>query len=570
MRFEETIDFLSYDYVVKKEVSGFFMSSYKDIYHAAIYLRISRDDGDKAESDSIHNQRALLQAYIEKNPDIELTKEFVDDGYSGTNFERPGFQEMIDLAQNGTINCIIVKDLSRLGRNYIETGRLIDQIFPLLNIRFISVNDRFDSFSDNNDADQIIVPFKNLINDAYCRDISMKIRSQLDVKRKNGQFVGAWAAYGYRKDPEDKSHLVIDEKAADIVRMIFDMKLSGYSQTRIAEKLNEMGVLTPLEYKRSQGLNCNVGFWKGDNPRWVAPMITRILTNEIYIGNMVQGKMRKVNYKVKKLEFVDKKDWIRVTGTHEALVSRAVFDRVQELLQLDTRTSPNKETVELFAGILRCADCGQNMTLRTRRRGDKAYHYYYCSTAKAGRGCSYHSINADKLERVVLSVVQNQVRLLLDVKSLMDKTEHLPLKSHREKVLCEQIKTMDDEITRYQQMRVRLGADYKEGVIDQNDYEELKQKFIENIEKSKQIKDTLVRQKDETSNEPILPPEWLAEIRDHGQIEKLTRRLVIMLIDRILIYDKNNIEVVFRYNDEIQELVSYFKPDLDGRRVVLP
>lgn len=559
MSFEKTIDFSSYDYVVKKEVSGFFMRSNKDIYHAAIYLRISRDDGDKAESDSIQNQRALLRDYVENDPELELTKEFVDDGYSGTTFDRPGFQEMIDQAQSGDIDCIIVKDLSRLGRNYIETGRMIDQIFPLLKIRFISVNDHFDSFSDNNEADQIIVPFKNLINDAYCRDISMKIRSQLDVKRKNGQFVGAWAPYGYRKDPKDKSHLIIDEKAADIVKMIFDMKLSGYSQCRIADKLNEMGVLTPLEYKRSTGLNCNVGFWKGDSPRWVPPMVTRILTNELYIGNMVQGKFRKVNYKVKKLEAVDEKDWVRVTGTHDAIVTKAVFERIQELLQFDTRTSPNKETVELFAGILRCAECGQNMTLRTRRRGDKSYRYYYCSTARDGKGCAYHSINADKLERVILSVVQNQVKLLLDVNALIEKSDNLPLRSHREKVLSGQIRTLDEEITRYQLMRGRLDADYKDGVIDQNDYEDLKQKFVENIEKAKQIKSSLERQKTEAREEPILPPEWLEEIRHHGQIEKLTRRMVVMLIDRILIHDKNNVEVIFRYKDEIQDLVTYFR-----------
>ena len=187
---------------------------------AAVYLRLSKDDGDKMESDSIRNQRSLIRDFAKQHSDITLVKEYVDDGFSGTNFERPDFQKMMEDARNHKINCIIVKDLSRLGRNYIETGRYLEKIFPVLGIRFIAVNDHYDSADTTNDSDQIIVPFKNLVNDAYCRDISIKIRSQLDIKRKKGQFIGNYAGYGYFKDPEDKNHLVIDEYAAEIVRMM--------------------------------------------------------------------------------------------------------------------------------------------------------------------------------------------------------------------------------------------------------------------------------------------------------------------------------------------------------------
>ena len=321
----------------------------KELYKAAIYLRISRDDEDKSESDSIQNQRDLLKAFIDKDPQIELIDEFVDDGYTGTNFDRPGFMKMMEMVQNDCINCIIVKDLSRLGRNYIETGKYIDKIFPMAGVRFISVNDNYDSCRGFNDADQIVIPFKNLINDSYCRDISMKIRSQLDIKRKNGKFIGAWAGYGYKKDPNDKTHLIIDEPAAEIVKLIFNMKLEGYSASKIADYLNEMGVLTPLQYKRSLGMNCNVGYWKGDNPHWVSPMVGRILKNELYIGNLAQGKCRKINYKVKKNVPVDESEWIKVAGTHEPIVSRAVFDAVQRVLARDTRTSPHEEKVGIFS-----------------------------------------------------------------------------------------------------------------------------------------------------------------------------------------------------------------------------
>lgn len=526
----------------------------KDLYHAAIYLRISRDDEDKTESDSIQNQRELLKSFIEKHPEIELEREFVDDGYSGTNFDRPGFQKMMEMVQRKSIDCIIVKDLSRLGRNYIETGKYIDQVFPKAGVRFISVNDSFDSFSDQDDADQIIIPFKNLINDAYCRDISMKIRSQLDVKRKSGKFIGPWAGYGYIKDPKDKNHLVIDEKAASIVRMIFDMTLEGYSPGKIADKLNEMGVLTPLQYKRSIGFKCNIGYWKGEEPLWVAPTVWRILTNELYVGNLVQGKSRKINYKIKKSLPVDEGEWIRITDTHEPIITRSVFDRVQELLQTDTRTSPHEETVSLFAGMVKCGDCGQNMVIRVIRKGKRKYTYYTCSTAKAGGDCSHHLINADKLESLVLTAVQNQIKLFLDAEALIGSAEEIPKQTHRVRVIDEQIESMESEISRYQEMKERLYEDYRDEIIDKDDYEELKHRFVKNIDQASQIKRNLERQKQDYLDEPLLPPEWLQEIKAYGQISKLTRKIVVMLIDRIIVYSKDRFEIVFRYGDVIPDM----------------
>lgn len=332
---------------------------------AAYYLRLSRDDGDKAESDSISNQRNLISDYVSQHEEITFVEEYVDDGYSGTNFDRPAFQKMMKDAKNKKINCIIVKDLSRLGRNYIETGRYLEKVFPFLGIRFIAITDHYDTADQTNDSDQIIVPFKNLINDAYCRDISIKIRSQLDVKRKTGQFIGSFAAYGYCKDPADKNRLVIDETAAEVVQLIFRLKLEGFSSTNIADRLNELGIPTPMEYKRSCGLNFNSGFRSGNSPKWIAVSVNRILKNELYTGTMVQGKNQKINYKVKQSRAIEEKDWIRVEKTHEAIIPQEIFQCVQDIMLLDTRTSPKAESVYLFSGILKCSDCGQNMVRRT-------------------------------------------------------------------------------------------------------------------------------------------------------------------------------------------------------------
>lgn len=527
----------------------------KQIYHAAIYLRLSRDDEDKVESYSIQNQRELLKSFIEKDPTLELAQEFSDDGYTGTNFNRPAFQKMMELVDNKVIDCIIVKDLSRLGRNYIETGRYIDQIFPMLGVRFISVNDNYDSIREHNDADDIIIPFKNLINDTYCRDISMKIRSQLDVKRKNGQFIGSFAPYGYDKDPKDKYHLIIDEKAATTVRMVFNMKLEGYNPQRIADKLNEMGVLPPLQYKRAKGLKCNCGYWKGDDPKWYHTSITGILTNEMYLGHMVQGKMRKLNYKLPQCKPIDRKDWVVVKNTHEPIITQDIFDRVQEMLDMDTRTSPDAETVRLYSGFVKCPDCGQNMIIRTVFRGKRRYVYYTCSTNKAGRGCSSHLINAEKLEKTVEAAIKEHVAMLLNSGVLLKKAEDLPKDGHIIKVLDNQIKELDNEISHYNDLQEKLYIDYKEDIIEKDDYDELKDGFSRKLEAAKRSRENVLAKKQEALDAPPISMEWMREIRRLGYVDTITRKLVSMLIEKIIVYDKEHIEIVFRYKDEINYIL---------------
>ena len=292
-------------------------------YRCAVYLRLSRSDGDQQESNSIKNQRALLNDYLGKHPELHKVDEYVDDGYSGTNFERPDFKRMIQDIENRKINCIIVKDLSRFGRNYIETGRYLERIFPFMGVRFIAINDHYDSAEENDDKGRILIPFNNLINDTYCRDISMRVRSHLDVKRKEGQFIGSFAGYGYQKDPKDKNHLIIDEYAAGIVQEIFKQKLNGMSSQRIASHLNELGVLPPNEYKRANGFNYTCGFQAGLNQKWTVVSVNRILKNESYTGTLIQGKRRKINYKVKKSHDVGSENWIRVEDAHDGRAERA-------------------------------------------------------------------------------------------------------------------------------------------------------------------------------------------------------------------------------------------------------
>lgn len=528
----------------------------KSSYAAAIYLRLSREDGDKAESDSIHNQRELIKEYLTHHPEITRTKEFVDDGFSGTNFERPGFIRMMSEIENHRIDCVIVKDLSRFGRNYIETGKYLDRIFPMLEVRFISINDNYDSTNDTGDADQIIIPFKNLINDAYCRDISIKIRSQLDVKRRNGQFIGSFAGYGYKKDPKDKHHLIVDEYAANIVRTIFNMKLQGYSAGTIAEHLNKNGVLTPMEYKRSCGLNFNSAFQISTNPVWHPNTVTRILKNESYTGMSVQGKNRKINYKVKEIRPVAEEDWIRVPDAHEAIISREIFDSVQKLLLLDTRTAPYQPQVDVFSGLVKCGDCGQNMIRRCSVKRGKKYFYYHCTTYKNGLGCTAHLINAEKLYDAVLHQVQMQMGNLAHAEEVLKAADNLPNEQFHVKRLNDQIGFLAGEIERYSDLNAKLYQDMSEGVVSREEYKELHGRFNKKITEAKKAQAEVKEQKDNLSLEELLQQDWLQEFKKYRNIKKLERKIVVELIEKIVVYAKDRIEIQFAFMDEMQMLIS--------------
>lgn len=309
------------------------------VYNADIYLRLSKEDGDKEESDSIVNQRSLILDFLKSMPDITVHKIRIDDGYSGVDFNRPDFIKMIDDIKTGIVNCVVVKDFSRFGRNYIESGKYIQMLFPRVGVRFIAVNDAYDSAKVQGYANNIIVPFKNMVNDAYCADISVKVRSHLEVKRKKGEFVGAFAMYGYAKDKNDKNKLVIDDFAADVVRDIFKWKLEGMSADGIADKLNLCGILSPMEYKRYLGLRYNTAFKVNATAKWTAKAVTRILTNAVYTGVLEQGKRTRPNYKVRVCLEVPKEKWIRHEGTHDYIIERDIFDTVQELLKQDTRAT---------------------------------------------------------------------------------------------------------------------------------------------------------------------------------------------------------------------------------------
>ena len=523
-------------------------------YNACIYARLSRDDGDKLESDSIINQKALIRDFLSKHPEIHAVSEKTDDGYSGVNFDRPAFQEMMEDIRSGKINCVVVKDLSRFGRNYIEAGNYIERVFPFLGVRFIAINDNYDSL-DRNQSDSLIIPFKNLINDAYCKDISVKIRSQLEIKRKKGQFIGAFAAYGYLKDEEDHNKLVVDTYASEIVRAIFKWKIQGMSQGRIANKLNMQGVLCPMEYKLSLGMKVQTNFRVHKKALWSSKAVTRILTNEIYTGVLVQGKVGTPNYKIKKIMPRDEADWIRVEGVIPVIVDRDVFDSVQMILAKDIRIAPEEDAVYPLSGFVKCADCGQNMVRKSYNAGGKAYSYFICSTRKAGKGCSTHSISEEKLTDVVLQMVSKQIDSVCEMEKMLDIVDSLPEKQANVFNYDAQVVRLKEEIERNKSFKLKLYENLQEGLIGQDEYFLFKKSYAVKIAEAEAAIRAIEDEREQAVSRNRDSLSWMESFKKYRNITSVNRSMVVDLIRQVNVFEGGRAEVVFRHADEAEKVV---------------
>lgn len=524
------------------------------IYRAGAYKRLSQDDGRGEVSNSIINQTELIKDYGKTHSDIEIVAEYDDDGYSGTNFDRPGFLRMMEDIKAKKIDCVIVKDLSRFGRNYIEVGKYMERIFPFMGVRFISINDNYDSEGKKNESDSLMLPFKNLVNDAYCRDISVKIRSQLDIKRKKGECISAFTVYGYQKSQEDKNRLVVDEYAAKIVQTIFQMKLQGINQQRIADFLNDNGVLSPLEYKKSKGLKYSTSFKTHLVARWSVNAINRILTNEVYTGVMVQGKSSTPNYKVKTQIAKKPEEWIRVEGTHEAVIGFHEFQTVQQILKRDTRTSPEQKELYLFSGYLFCGDCNNSMVRKTVPSGGRKYFYYVCSTNKSSKACSSHSISEKKLTDKVFHAVQDQIESVCRMDEFLTYIDKLP--EHQRTIFNydTQIEQLRQEMQRYKRMKMKLYEDLSDGIIDEKEYKEYRGSFSQRIAEKEQALERLEHERTAVADGNRGGSLWLEEFKRYRNTQKLNRQMLTTLVDKIIVYDGGSIEVVFRYQDEFAML----------------
>lgn len=506
-------------------------------YNVGIYIRLSREDDDKiSESESITNQKSLLMQYAKENH-LKVYDMYVDDGYSGTNFERPGFKKMIDDIENKRINMVITKDMSRLGRDYIGTGNLIERYFPEHNIRYIAVTDNIDTYLESSNND--IAPFKAIMNDMYAKDISKKIKSSLKAKQKEGKWVGGRTPFGYDPDPENKNHLVINKEQAEIVKRIYSMFLDGNTYFKIAKTLTEEKVKTPAQYYAFQWratYNINYG-------QWNAKSVEDILKNRNYTGDLVQNKRNKVNYKIKKVVKNDPKDYIIVENTHEAIIDKDTFFNVQSLLPKYVGRNEKKE-YHLFDGLLYCGDCGHRISVQARRKVDNRCYTicnYYRSYIKL-KVCTIHCNNYDKLEMVLLDNLKNACKDYIDSKKIksnvLDKTKNdgrteLLKESN---VLSKEIKNLNDNLD-------SMYLDNISKKITDDQYERVKTKVENEIElKTKRLLeiqnllngDVNINEREKKINKYI---------EDCISMENPTRELIVNLVEKVELFDDKTINM---------------------------
>lgn len=532
-------------------------TSDENLYRAALYIRLSREDGDKLESNSISNQRELIYNFLKKKSDIKVCCEKVDDGYSGITFERPAMKELLADIKEGLINCVIVKDLSRFGRNYIETGRYIQQIFPFIGVRFIAINDDFDSASLSNKFDDIILPFKNLMNDCYCRDISIKVRSQIEIHQKNGDYIGSFPVYGYMRSKENKHKLVIDDVSAQTVKDIFKLRMMGYNNKKIAEHLNRLGIPSPMEYKALLNWAYTTSFKLYPRAKWSQTAVDRILKNEIYTGVMLQGKETTPNYKLKKRIKIPKEDWFRVENTHEAIIPKEDFELVQKLMLCDTRTSPEKTKLYLFSGFLYCGGCGSNMVRKVIKSNGKNYSYYICSKNKENKyQCSSHRVNENQLTNAVLFVLRKHIDTFCSKEDILTLIDNLPPNQEQIQRMDKHLKMKRDELSKYQKLRISLYEDYKQDVLTKAEYVEMKANFDL---LSNETEESIVNIENDVENlntDKGSYSAWIEEYLKNKNISQLTRITLALLVEKIVVLNNSTIKIYFKYKDEVENSIS--------------
>ncbi len=545
-------------------------------YRAAVYLRLSKEDEDlsiktdKLESNSIANQKALILHELQSMPDVTLFDIYIDDGFTGLNFERPQFRRMCSDIYDGKVNMVIVKDLSRLGRDYIESGRYVKKIFPSLNVRFVSILDHFDSLTASQSDINLLIPVKNFVNDNYSRDISGKVRSHQEVMRENGLYVGAYVAYGYKKMETDKNRIVPDEYSADIVRRIFSWKLKGMSAAAIADKLNRLGVIAPSEYKRLMGINYKSGFQKKSRAQWSAASVIRILKNRIYIGVLEQGKRVKINYKLDKTVSRPKEEWA-VIENHEAIVSKTDFENVARLMRLDTRIAPKQEKLYLFSGLLFCGACGRIMVRRTVKRSKDQGIYYICSTYNKGQGCSRHSIEERMIEEIVLDAVKRHIAQVEEMDQMFAMLSSMEVNYGDVLANDKEIQAKYNELEKCRRMQLALRKDLLAGIISEEEQIQFGKIYAEREDAIKKSIAALREEMELIFDKGLMVNQWIKNLADSQNISKLNRDIVLNLIEKIIVYEDSRLEIIFKYEDKykavcqiVQNFIKEFGEEADS------
>ena len=516
-------------------------------YNVGIYIRLSQEDKDKkyeSDSESVINQKELLRSYV-KNNNFNLCGEYVDDGYSGTNFDRPGFQKMLEDIKQKKINCVVVKDLSRFGRDHVMTGYYIETFFPENNIRFISILESYDSFKNqaSNDSSTFIIA----CNDYYSKQNSIKIRNVLNDKRKNGKFIGSQPCYGYMRDPLDKGHLIPNPETAPIVKKLFNWRAEGIGPTEIATRLNDMNVPTPAGYKKT-----NYSSRLIDRDSWNISTVKKILSNRIYTGDMVQHTQTKVNYKSKKKITLDESLWVIVEDTHEPLVDKETFKYIKSSGKRKTRNYSLKteRPKRILEGKIFCKECGNRLSVYCRKKLD--YWSINCNRysrdPKRGR-CSSHFYPYDYLEEQILEQFNNSVSTFIKELDIEELNKEVQKNVHKETEDTD--KKINDLLKEKEQIMNKLSTLYSDrcnNIISTELYKELSVESETKLKKINNIIEEETMKKQNIKNKANIVPDYTKKIKQLLDLNKPKKELINTLIDKIVIDENRNINIIFKYD----------------------
>ncbi|MEG2097623.1 MAG: recombinase family protein [Pseudoflavonifractor sp.] len=506
-------------------------------WRTAQYTRLSRDDGDKAESDSIAGQKAMLEDYIAGHPELLPTALFVDDGYTGTNFDRPDFRRMLAAIKAGELDCVLVKDLSRFGRDYIGVGQYLERIFPANSVRFIAITDGVDS---QNGPYDMLLSVKNVFNEQYARDISKKVKAAFHTKQSRGEFVGAFPSYGYQKDPEHHGKLLVDPVAAVVVARIFSLFEGGMGKIKIAKTLNEEQIPCPSAYKHLNGDKYTNGRRIQNTNYWTYATIHRMLSNQMYAGTMEQGRSQRtaLHGKATRLE---KDRWMVVPNTHQAIISPEQFARVQALLKRDTRSLDFSQNLSPFAGFLRCGDCGRAMS---KTSGAGGVQYCCGSYKRYGPSiCTRHGISHRELECILLEDLNTVIASVKNLKEVADGAVV-------QKPLCNletQRKKYQGELERLYRLKKAAYEDYREGALPKADYLRYQADYGQREAQLTALLQTL----DEVAAPKALEQPWVENLLKYGKLTTLDRATIAEAVEEIRIFEGGRLEITYTFSDQM-------------------
>lgn len=536
------------------------------IYRTAVYARLSVEDSKNPDCDTIENQLSLVRNYVESKPYLRQTAEYIDNGVSGTRFDRPEFMRMVADMRAGEIDCIVVKDLSRLGRNYLEAGDYLEKIFPFFGVRFIAVTDGYDSINPNTADDGLIVPLKNLINEAYAKDMSKKISTAIDIKQRQGKFIGCRAAYGYMKSPEDKNLLIVDREVSDIVVRIFECKAEGMGNASIAKMLNDEGIVSPMRYKYEKGLTKNKRYAES---LWNDGTIAAMIVNPVYIGDMEQGTQKEAMHMGIKKHRIKKEDRIYVAGTHEPVVSRELFDKVQELVEERKqkviasrgRYGNVEKRENKFERILFCGDCGGRLKfyrrVNNKSRTVKVYYDYICPNSESygEKFCKKKKIKVQDLEQAVENALRMHMKLFLDTKEVLQSLNRTAQAKQIKTDYRRQIADTKNRLERAQSMNSNLYNDYADGLLSERDYLFAKQKYVKEAENLAQKLSELAAMQTTYEAGYAGGQDFAKVMERYAGFKELTSDIIHALISRIVFFGEGRIEIEYAFADELNAFV---------------